>query len=132
MISAADVWPIVKLRLGLADDKLRPTIDTYITELELRIKHYCNISRLPDELLYVWASMVVDAVRVDLPNVEEISDSVGGQAGGSIKVGDTSVAGGSGGSGGGLSNTSKAVIDQVVFDYRADLHHYRRMRWGAR
>lgn len=127
MISASDVWPIVKTRLGLIDDNLQPLIDTYIAEIEFRIKHYCNISQLPDDLLFVWASMVIDAVRVDLPNVGEIDDTVGGQ-GSNIKVGDTSVSGG--GSGGGLTNTSKAVIDQVVFDYRADLHHYRRMRWG--
>lgn len=128
MITAAEVWPIIKVRLGLADEKLKPLIDTYIAEIERRIKHYCNIISLPDDLIFVWASMVIDAVRVDLPNVDEIDDTVGGQAG-SIKVGDTSVSGG-GGSGGGLTNTSKAVIDQVVFDYRTDLHHYRRMGWG--
>ncbi|MFC6546535.1 hypothetical protein [Cohnella cellulosilytica] len=48
----------------------------------------------------------------------------------SVKVGDTSVSGG-GGSGGGLANTAKSVIDQVVFNYRADLNHYRRMTWGT-
>lgn len=127
MITTAEVWSIVKLRLGL-DDTRKPLIDTYIAEIEWRIKHYCNISRLPDDLLHVWASMVVDAVRVDLPNVDEINDTVGGQDG-TVKVGDTSVSGG-GGSGGGLTNTSKAVIDQVVFNYQTDLHHYRRMRWG--
>lgn len=127
MITASDVWPIIKTRLGLIDDTLQPLIATYIAEIERRIKHFCNISQLPDDLLFVWASMVIDAVRVDLPNVGEIDDTVGGQ-GSNIKVGDTSVSGG--GSGGGLTNTSKAVIDQVVFDYRADLHHYRRMRWG--
>ncbi|MEC0310178.1 DNA-packaging protein [Paenibacillus lautus] len=128
MISSSDVWPIIKVRLGLVDEKLKPLIDTYIAEIERRIKHYCNIKSLPDDLLFVWASMVTDAIRVDLPNVDEIDDTVGGQAG-NVKVGDTSVAGG-GGSGGGLTNTSKAVIDQVVFDYRTDLHHYRRMGWG--
>lgn len=128
MITDADVWSIVKSRLDLKDDKLLLVIETYIAEIKHRIKHYCNINRIPDGLLYVWASMVVDAVRVDLPNVDEIEATVGGQ-GSSTNVGDTSVSGGSG-SGGGLSNTAKKAIDQVVFDYRADLHHYRRMRWG--
>lgn len=126
MITANDVWPIIKLRLDLADDKLQPLIDTYIAEIERRIKHYCNIRRVPDGLLYVWASMVIDAVRVELPNVEEIADTTGD--GENIKVGDTSVSGG--GKGAGLSNTAKSIIDQVVFDYRFDLHHYRRMTWG--
>lgn len=125
-MTASDVWPIIKVRLGLVDEKLKLLIDTYIAEIERRIKHYCNIKSLPDELLFVWASMVIDAVRVDLPDVDEIDDTVGSQAS-NVKVGDTSVGGG--GSGGGLTNTSKAVIDQVVFDYRADLHHYRRMTW---
>jgi len=127
MITEKEVWPIVKLRLGLANDALQPLIGTYIAEIDQRIKHYCNISHVPNDLLYVWASMVIDAVRVDLPNVDEIDDTVGGQAG-SVKVGDTSVSGG-GGSGGGLTNTSKAIIDQVVFDYRIDLNHYRKLRW---
>lgn len=122
-----DVWDIVKLRLGLANDELKPVIETYIAEIENRIKHYCNIQRLPDGLLFVWASMVIDAVRIDLPNVEEVEDTVGGQNG-TVKVGDTSVSGG-GGSGGGLTNTSKSVIDSVVFDYQSDLHRYRRLGW---
>ena len=118
---------IVKLRLGLADDKNDALVTSYIAEIGRRIRHYCNITAIPDDLLYVWASMVVDAVRVDLPNVDEIADSVGG-GGTNIKVGDTSVSGGSG-SGGGLANTAKSVIDKVVFDYRADLHRYRRLVW---
>ncbi|MDT9723772.1 DNA-packaging protein [Xylanibacillus composti] len=121
-----DVWRIVKLRLELPDER-KNLVETYIDEIERRIKRYCNIRELPDDLLYVWASMVVDAVRVDLPNVDEIADTIGGS--GSVKVGDTSVSGG-GGSGRELTNTAKAVIDQVVFDYRADLHDYRRMKWG--
>lgn len=126
-ITTADVWEIVKLRLDLTDE-MKPLVSTYIAEIERRIKHYCNISRLPDDLLYVWASMVVDAVRVDLPNVDEIADTVGGQ-GGSVKVGDTSVSGG-GTSGAALTNTSKKIIEEVVLNYLHDLHHYRRMRWG--
>lgn len=128
MITPIDAWTIVKMRLGLSDDALQPLISTYIVEIENRIKHYCNIRVLPDTLLHVWASMVVDAVRVDLPNVDEIVDTVGGQ-GGSVNVGDTS-SGGSSGSG--FSNTTKSAIDKVVFDYRADLRHYRRMTWGRR
>lgn len=123
-ITVDDVWEVVKLRLALPDER-KELVNTYIAEFERRIKHYCNLHVLPDDLLYVWASMVVDAVRVDQPNVDEIADTVGGE--GSIKVGDTSV---SSGKGAGLSNTAKSVIDQVVFNYRADLHHYRRMTWG--
>lgn len=123
----AEVLKTAKLRLGLADDTQDALITSYVTEIGWRIKHYCNISSIPDDLIFVWSSMTVDAVRVDLPNVDEISDSVGG-GGANVKVGDTSVSGGSG-SGGGLANTAKSAIEQVVFNYRMDLHRYRRMRW---
>lgn len=126
MITKENVWPIVKLRLGLNDDTLQPLIETYIAEIERRIKHYCSISKVPDDLLHVWASMVIDAVRVELPNVEEIEDTVGGQAN-NVKVGDTSVSAGSAGDN--LSNTAKKVIDKVVLEYRHDLNHYRKLRW---
>ena len=122
------VLQTVKLRLSLADTTHDALITSYVTEIGWRIKHYCNISAIPDDLIFVWASMTTDAVRVDLPNVDEISDSVGG-GGANVKVGDTSVSGGSG-TGGGLANTAKAVIEQVVFNYRTDLHRYRRMRWA--
>lgn len=128
MIDAADVWPIVKIRLGAISDEKKNLVGTYIMEIGERIKHYCNISTIPEGLLYVWASMTVDAVRVDQPNDEEIAGSVGG-GGVNVKIGDTSVSGG-GGSGGGLSNTAKKAIDDVVFNYRLDLHRYRRMRWS--
>lgn len=122
-----EVMQIVKKRLALDSTDKDDLIGTYLQEIGNRIKHYCNIRTIPAELNYVWASMVVDAVRVDLPNVDEISDSVGG-GGANVKVGDTSVSGG-GGSSGGLSNTAKAAIDNVVFNYRIDLHRYRKMRW---
>ncbi|MGK5512047.1 phage head-tail connector protein [Brevibacillus formosus] len=122
-----EVLKIVKLRLQIVDATQDALITSYITEIGWRIKHYCNISTIPDDLIYVWASMTIDAVRVDLPNVDEIADSVGG-GGANVKVGDTSVSGGSG-SGGGLSNTAKSAIDQVVFNYKMDLHRYRRLRW---
>lgn len=123
----AKVLQTVKLRLGLTDTTQDALVNSYITEIGWRIKHYCSILTIPDDLIYVWASMTLDAVRVDLPNVDEIADSVGG-GGANVKVGDTSVSGG-GGSSGGLSNTAKAAIDDVVFNYRIDLHRYRKMRW---
>ncbi|HIW31296.1 MAG TPA: DNA-packaging protein [Candidatus Paenibacillus intestinavium] len=124
-MTSEKVWPIVKLRLGLTDDTLKSLIETYIDEIERRIKHYCNIQRLPDALLFTWVSMTIDAVRIDLPNVDEIDDTVSG--GSNVKVGDTSVSGGS--TGNAVSNVSKSVIDEVVLNYRHDLNHYRKLRW---
>lgn len=124
MITNENVWPIVKLRLGLADETLKPLIETYISEIERRIKHYCSIQSLPNDLLFTWVSMTIDAVRVDLPNVDEIEDTVG--AGVNVKVGDTSV---SNSSAAGVTNVSKSVIDTLVLNYAHDLNRYRKLRW---
>lgn len=123
-MNSTDIWAVVKLRLRLVNDDLQPLILSYVGEIEQRIMHYCGISSVPDGLKFTWASMTIDAVRIDLPNVDEISDTVGGAE--SVKVGDTQV---SPGRGDGVSNTSKDVIDQVVLNYRIDLNRYRKLRW---
>ncbi|SFF23059.1 hypothetical protein SAMN04487969_11968 [Paenibacillus algorifonticola] len=125
MITVIDVWPIIKARMLLQDDALQPLIDTYIAEIEHRILHYCGIESLPRGLLFTWASMTIDAVRVDLANVEEVEDTVGESA--NVKVGDTSVSAGS--AAGGVINTGKAIIEEVVLNYKHDLNRYRKMRW---
>lgn len=120
----ADIWAIVKLRLGLDDDTLQPLVDTYIEEIGQRINHYCGTPTVPRGLKFTWVSMVIDAIRVDLPNIAEISDTVGG--GENIKIGDTSV---SPATSSGISNVSKTVIDTVVLNYQIDLDRYRKLRW---
>lgn len=122
-----EVLGIVKIRLGLTDE-LDTLINSYIREIGRRIRHFCNISNIPDDLTDVWASMVMDAVRVELPNVEEITDSIGDD-GGTVKIGDTSVGGGGSSSGEGMTTLNKSVIDEVVLNYKVDLIHYRRLRW---
>ncbi len=126
MVTSADIWAIIKLRLSLQNDALQPLISTYIEEIERRILHYCGIRTVPDGLKFTWTSMVIDAIRIDLPNVGEISDTVGGAE--SVKVGDTQVSPARG-SGGDVSNTSKSVIDKVVLNYSIDLNRYRKLRW---
>jgi len=123
-MTSADIWPIVKLRLGLSDDALKPLIESYIEEIGARILHYCNVQSVPSGLKFVWVSMVIDAVRVDLPNVDEIGQTVAD--GGNVKIGDTSV---SAGQGSGITNVSKSAIETVVFNYRVDLNRYRKLRW---
>ncbi|MNW43794.1 hypothetical protein D3C74_210050 [compost metagenome] len=120
-----EVLTIVKLRLQITDETLDTLIDSYIREIGRRIQHFCNIEEIPDMLTDTWVSMVMDAVRVELPNVEEFGESAGGAD--NVKIGDTSVSPASTSSG--LSNTAKTVIDQVVLNYRIDLVRYRRVRW---
>ena len=121
-----DIWTLVKLRMVLSDDSLQVLIESYIDEIELRIMHYCGLSEIPDGLKFVWASMAIDAVRVDLPNVGEIADTVGGAE--SVKIGDTQVSPARS-NGGDISNTSKSSIDKIVLNYKFDLNRYRKLRW---
>lgn len=118
------VLNIIKPRLQLIDDSHDALLISYIREIGWRILHFCNITEIPHDLSDVWASMVMDAARVELPNVEEINESAGGAD--NIKIGDTSV---SPASSSGLSNTAKSVIDTIVFNYRYDLVRYRKLRW---
>ncbi|EHQ88281.1 Phage QLRG family, putative DNA packaging protein [Desulfosporosinus youngiae DSM 17734] len=114
----------VKNRLELKTEDMDSLIKDYIEELGWRILHYCNLLDIPNSLKFTWVSMTIDAVRIDLPHVDEISDTVGGSE--AVKIGDTQV---SPGRGDGVSNTSKDVIDKVVLNYRIDLNRYRKLRW---
>ncbi|GKU79863.1 DNA-packaging protein [Paenibacillus sp. L3-i20] len=118
------VLEIVDRRLGLKDAEHHSSILSYVDEIGYRIMHYCGLDNVPDGLKYVWASMTIDVVRIELPHISEIADTVGDGAV-NISVGDTS----SGGSGRGITNTSKASIEDVVTNYRVDLNRYRKMRW---
>ncbi|GIO42479.1 DNA-packaging protein [Paenibacillus apis] len=119
------VLDIIKPRLQLMDNTHDALLLPYVREIGRRIMHFCNISEIPDDLSDVWASMVMDAARVELPTVDEINDTAGGAD--NIKIGDTSVSPASGVAG--LSNTAKSVIDKVVLNYRIDLVRYRKLRW---
>lgn len=124
-MTSADIWPIVKARLCLVNDDHKEIIGTYIDEIGYRIKHYCNIRAIPEGLKFTWASMTMDAVRIELVNVDEIAESVGDE--GTVKIGDTQI--GFSAARGGVSNTSKSAIDTVVLNYRVDLNRYRRLGW---
>lgn len=119
-----NVLGIVKLRLGISDDSKDALIDSYVQEIGQRILHYCNSKEIPVELNHTWASMVIDALRIEQPNLPEIQETSG--EGEQISIGDTSTAPAQKS---GLTNTAKSAIDQVVLNYRVDLNRYRRLRW---
>jgi len=120
---ASEVLATVKLRLRL-DDSHDALIDSYVQEIGQRILHYCNLSEIPAELEHVWASMTIDALRIEQPNLPGIAETTGG--GEEIRVGDTSTAPARPA---GLTNTAKSTIDAVVLNYRVDLNRYRKLRW---
>lgn len=117
------VLSIVIARLRL-DDSLDALISSYIDEIGQRIKHYCNIRTIPKELNFVWASMVIDVLKVEQSSVDEIADTI--DDGQNIKIGDTSV---SPAKSDGVTSTSKKSIEDIVLNYKADLNHYRKLRW---
>lgn len=118
------VLAIVKTRLRIPEDNHDDLINSYITEIGNRIKHYCNISEVPATFEGTWASMVIDALKVEQSTVEAIADNI--DSGESIKIGDTSVAPAKSE---GITSTSKKAIDEVVLNYRVDLNRYRKLRW---
>ncbi|AQZ45568.1 DNA-packaging protein [Paenibacillus larvae] len=123
-MATVDIWSIVKMRLGLANDSLKPLIETYIDEIEHRILSYCHLSHVPDALKFVWASMVVDVVRVELATLDEIDATT--YRGESIKIGDTSVNSSNSSE---VTHTSKSAIESIVTNYRVDLNQHRKLRW---
>ena len=123
-MAASDVLTKVKLRLGLIDILYDELIDSYVQEIGQRILNYCNILEIPIELESTWASMTIDALRIEQPSIPEIANTNGGAT--EIQIGDTSV---KPSVDSGLTNTAKSVIDKVVLNYRIDLNRYRKMRW---
>ncbi|MFS8534847.1 MAG: hypothetical protein FWJ65_06770 [Limnochordales bacterium] len=123
-ISPDEIIALVKTRLHLTDDSLDALIQSYVAEIEQRILAYCNLDEVPDGLRWTWASMTIDALRIEQASVEAIGQTA--DRGESIRVGDTSV---TPSSAGGVTNTSKSAIDQVVLNYRVDLNRYRKLRW---
>lgn len=120
-----DVLEIVKLRFDIKDDLNDALIGSYVVEIGRRIMHYCNISEIPSALTSVWASMVMDALRVEQPNMAAVADNAADNM--RTKIGDTDVQPAS--KNGELSSLGKSVIDRIVLNYKADLIHYRRLRW---
>lgn len=126
MISLVEnqILSLVKTRLQIDNDDLDDLISSYILEIGYRIKHYCNITEIPNELLYVWTSMVIDALKVEQSTIDEISDNI--DSGQSVKIGDTSVGPAKSD---GITSTSKRIIDNLVLNYKTDLNAYRKLRW---
>lgn len=119
----AKVLAIAKARLKFVDEE-DELVMTYIEEVGNRIKHYCNIKDIPEELKYVWAS-IVQHLYFHLQQAYE-----GKKEGvvSSIKVGDTQV---------GFEQDSKnanpgisaQMVDEIILNFKADLNRYRKVRW---
>lgn len=105
-----------------------------IAEVEQVIKSYCNIDKVPVELNFTWANMVVDLLRfqhaannsgggeLDDINVGDVS---------ALKIGDTNITLG----GNPTSAHSRGIkshhadLDSLVMSYQSQLQKFRRMVW---
>lgn len=105
-----------------------------IAEVEQVITSYCNIDKVPVELNFTWANMVVDLLRfqhaANNPGGGELDDiNVGGVS--ALKIGDTNITLG-GNSASAYSRGIKshqADLDNLVMSYKSQLQKFRRMVW---
>ncbi|RXM70852.1 phage head-tail connector protein [Clostridium tetani] len=119
-----DVLELVKLRLGLKDDKLDDVIKNYIYEMKFKILNYCHIKTIPRDLMYLWATMTMDIVRVDQAYLDEISNTIADNVK-SINLGDISVNFGSSNE---VTSTSKKSINDIVLNYEKELRSSRKVK----
>jgi hypothetical protein len=126
-----NVLEMVEVKLGdLANgyDYVQMAVD----EVEQCILNYCNIRTVPKELNFMWVNMCVDLIKY---NIESQRDTSGEEVSmdnvSSLKIGDTQVSLGEGGSGSARATTLKSHrpnLDQFLMNYRQQLKSFRRLR----
>ena len=118
----------VKLRLEIDNDDADDLINEYIEEIRFRIIHYLNIDYIPEELINVWCSIVIDLICETQKSSEDIFGNNAGEYDGikSISEGDLNISFSQSHPGDFFG--SEQNIDSIFNDYLVDLHHYRQMR----
>ncbi|AJS59858.1 hypothetical protein [Paenibacillus sp. IHBB 10380] len=118
------VEAIIKRRWNLPE-KHDLLMSSYIDEAGYHIMNYINcssISQIPEALLYTWASITMGAFSAQQGHIEELDDFLGG--GETVKIGDTSVAAGSGSNG-----SIGSAVQTAMIGHHNDLVRYRRVVW---
>lgn len=133
---------IMKVSLdGIGPDALGSIVD----EVGQYIKNYCNITRIPDALLYVWAALVLDYIRYINETARQNDEEGGTDLGGanvetyvgSIKEGDVTVsysqvsASSSSSASAGRAHDISGVLDAYVLNYNIQLQAYRQVKWNV-
>lgn len=124
---------------GLVTGNKKLTLEVlylYIQEVEQVIINYCRIVRVPVQLRYVWANMVIDAANFQaerdyVPSGDGDKDkgiTIDGVAK-AIKVGDTTVemSVDSTKVESNILNSHKPNLDEVLLNYKAQLNQFRRL-----
>lgn len=118
------VEAIIKRRWNLPE-KYDLLMRSYIEEAGYHIINYINrssINQIPEALKFTWASIVMGAFSAQQGHIEELDDFLGG--GETVKIGDTSVAAGSGSNG-----SIGSAIQTAMIGHHNDLVRYRQVVW---
>lgn len=114
---------------GLSDDEILYRVK----EVEQSIINYCQIPRVPNALLYVWANMSVDLILYDIEmnnKPEDPLDALDVSDLSSVKVGDTSVYVGDkyrSNLRSRILQSHNANLDEIVMAYTKQLNQFRRI-----
>lgn len=107
------VAKIVVRRAKITDVGIETEVPDYVEQVEYAIKRYCNISEMPEDIVYLWADLVKEVMVADMPNEDFAVDA---QGPGNVSIGSFS-----------YSNT-KDNVDQAIVNNHSKLNYYRRVR----
>lgn len=97
-------------------------LDSYIRLTIRKIMNYCNIKRIPDELVEIASEMLIDNIAIN--KVDSDADAENSGEVKSITEGDTTVTFD-------YSSTSdyKKMLNKFFKDYKSQLAPFRKLRW---
>lgn len=105
----------LKQLLAINDDKKDAVLEFIMEDVEETIKNYCNINKIPDELLHTAYRMAIDLYQYGNAGGEETPLAVS-----SVSIGGTSTS---------FSNATDAIKETILSNYEEQLNRYRRLVW---
>lgn len=115
-----DVFDIIKAKLPVDKHPDDTIIALHVIEVGQLITSYTNRSKVPQELKFVHANMVIDLITGE----ERKANPDEQQEVKSVKEGDTTVQYGSV-----KVEAREQATEQLLFDYSKQLNKFRKLRW---
>jgi len=116
------VLEIIKRRLKLDDKSLDDLIMDYIEQAEWKIRSYCNLKVVPEGLLFTWAAIAIDLLKINHPN-EEAIQNLTDDSFNSFTVGKFSATKNSS-----INKGSTISADNLLTSYKSELNAFRRLK----
>lgn len=109
----------IKLRLAIAaeEEKYNDLIQSFINQVQEKIRNYCNITELPPDLDYVIIQMTIDLLKLQATTLMPDVPAVAEKDVSSIQRGDITI----------KYNEIKNQ-DEIIFGYKKELNRYRRIK----